>query len=214
MRKRVWIPLALISAAAIGFFGVAPGYVEGAMNQVDGKPLIKGQRRSQGAAQDAVDCRPAQRYADVESRSQRPRFAWAHGPPPPARGQCRAPAFLVGQQNAQEPELRRQWCGQRQYHFAHHRAVAADEDLELACGALALPRAKAGCGGCRIRTCPAGGGYSCATRQFAGFARQGPPSSGRDADDRRPAKSRGQGRQSRPPLCRRVPHGGPHAFLR
>ena len=41
MRKRVWIPLALISAAAIGFFGVAPGYVEGAMNQVDGKPLIK-----------------------------------------------------------------------------------------------------------------------------------------------------------------------------
>ena len=41
MRKRVWIPLALISAAAIGFFGIAPGYVEGAMNQVDGKPLIK-----------------------------------------------------------------------------------------------------------------------------------------------------------------------------
>jgi len=41
MRKRVWIPLALIGAAAIGFFGVAPGYVEGAMNQVDGKPLIK-----------------------------------------------------------------------------------------------------------------------------------------------------------------------------
>lgn len=41
MRKRVWIPLALIGAAAIGFFGVAPGYVEGAMNQIDGKPLIK-----------------------------------------------------------------------------------------------------------------------------------------------------------------------------
>jgi membrane dipeptidase len=41
MHKRVWIPLALIGAAAIGFFGVAPGYVEGAMNQIDGKPLIK-----------------------------------------------------------------------------------------------------------------------------------------------------------------------------
>lgn len=41
MRKRVWIPLALIGAAAIGFFGVAPGYVEGAMNRIDGKPLIK-----------------------------------------------------------------------------------------------------------------------------------------------------------------------------
>lgn len=41
MRKRVWIPLALIGAAAIGFFGIAPGYVEGSMNQIDGKPLIK-----------------------------------------------------------------------------------------------------------------------------------------------------------------------------
>jgi membrane dipeptidase len=41
MRKRVWIPLALIGVAAIGFFGFAPGYVEGSMNQIDGKPLIE-----------------------------------------------------------------------------------------------------------------------------------------------------------------------------
>lgn len=40
MRKRIWIPAALIAAAALGFFGFAPGYVEGAMNQIDGKPLI------------------------------------------------------------------------------------------------------------------------------------------------------------------------------
>ena len=41
MRKRVWIPLALIAAIAAGFFGFLPGYVEGSMNVVDGKPLIK-----------------------------------------------------------------------------------------------------------------------------------------------------------------------------
>ena len=41
MRKRVWIPAALLGIAAIGFFGFAPGYVEGSMNVVDGKPLIK-----------------------------------------------------------------------------------------------------------------------------------------------------------------------------
>ena len=40
MRKRVWVPLALLGAAAIGFFGFVPGYVEGSMNVVDGKPLI------------------------------------------------------------------------------------------------------------------------------------------------------------------------------
>jgi membrane dipeptidase len=40
MRKKIWIPATLIAAAAIGFFGIAPGYVEGAMNQIDGKPLI------------------------------------------------------------------------------------------------------------------------------------------------------------------------------
>ena len=41
MRKKVWIPLALTAAIAIGFFGFLPGYVEGSMNVVDGKPLIK-----------------------------------------------------------------------------------------------------------------------------------------------------------------------------
>ena len=41
MRKKIWIPLALIGFAAIGFFGLAPGYVEGSMNVIDGKPLIK-----------------------------------------------------------------------------------------------------------------------------------------------------------------------------
>lgn len=41
MRKRVWIPLALVAVAAAGFFGFAPGYVEGSMNQIDGKPLIE-----------------------------------------------------------------------------------------------------------------------------------------------------------------------------
>lgn len=41
MRKKVWIPLALIGVAAIGFFGFAPGYVESSMNVIDGKPLIK-----------------------------------------------------------------------------------------------------------------------------------------------------------------------------
>lgn len=41
MRKLIWIPLALVIVAALGFFGFAPGYVEGSMNQIDGKPLIK-----------------------------------------------------------------------------------------------------------------------------------------------------------------------------
>lgn len=41
MRKKIWIPLALIGVVAIGFFGLAPAYVEGSMNQIDGKPLIK-----------------------------------------------------------------------------------------------------------------------------------------------------------------------------
>jgi microsomal dipeptidase-like Zn-dependent dipeptidase len=40
MRKRIWIPATLIAVAAVGFFGFAPGYVEGSMNQIDGKPLI------------------------------------------------------------------------------------------------------------------------------------------------------------------------------
>ena len=41
MRKRVWIPLAVLALAAVGFFGIAPGYLEASMNQIDGKPLLK-----------------------------------------------------------------------------------------------------------------------------------------------------------------------------
>ncbi len=41
MRKRFWIPAAALAVAAIGFFGVAPGYLEASMNRVDGKELIK-----------------------------------------------------------------------------------------------------------------------------------------------------------------------------
>ncbi|MGB5078656.1 MAG: dipeptidase [Sphingorhabdus sp.] len=41
MRKRTWIALAVLGTAAAGFFGIAPGYVEGSMNQIDGKPLVK-----------------------------------------------------------------------------------------------------------------------------------------------------------------------------
>ncbi len=39
MKKRVWIPLTVVALAAAGFFGFAPGYVEGQMNRIDGKPL-------------------------------------------------------------------------------------------------------------------------------------------------------------------------------
>lgn len=40
MRKRFWVPSALLGVAAVGFFGFTPAYVEGSMNIVDGKPLI------------------------------------------------------------------------------------------------------------------------------------------------------------------------------
>ncbi|HVR89947.1 MAG TPA: dipeptidase [Novosphingobium sp.] len=40
MRKRIWVPLALLALAAIGFFGVAPGYLEASMNKIDGKVLL------------------------------------------------------------------------------------------------------------------------------------------------------------------------------
>lgn len=40
MRKKIWIPATLIAATALGFFGFARSYVEGSMNQIDGKPLI------------------------------------------------------------------------------------------------------------------------------------------------------------------------------
>lgn len=39
MKKRIWIPLALLAAGAGVFFGYLPGYVEGQMNRIDGKPL-------------------------------------------------------------------------------------------------------------------------------------------------------------------------------
>jgi membrane dipeptidase len=41
MRKWLWGLAALLLIAAIGFFGFLPGYVEGSMNRVDGKPLPK-----------------------------------------------------------------------------------------------------------------------------------------------------------------------------
>ncbi len=40
MRKRFWVPAVLLGVAAIGFFGIAPGYLEASMNKVDGKELI------------------------------------------------------------------------------------------------------------------------------------------------------------------------------
>lgn len=40
MRKRFWIPLTALAVAAIGFFGIAPGYLEQGMNKIDGQPLI------------------------------------------------------------------------------------------------------------------------------------------------------------------------------
>jgi len=41
MRKRYWLPLALLGVVAILFFGMVPGYVEQSMNQIDGQPLIE-----------------------------------------------------------------------------------------------------------------------------------------------------------------------------
>jgi len=40
MRKRVWVPLALLALGATGFFGIAPGYLEASMNKIDGQPGI------------------------------------------------------------------------------------------------------------------------------------------------------------------------------
>lgn len=40
MRKRFWVPAVLLSVAAAGFFGVAPGYLEAQMNKVDGGELL------------------------------------------------------------------------------------------------------------------------------------------------------------------------------
>ncbi|MFN3515823.1 MAG: dipeptidase [Novosphingobium sp.] len=41
MRKRFWIPAAALAVAAVGLFGVAPGWVEASMNRIDGKELIE-----------------------------------------------------------------------------------------------------------------------------------------------------------------------------
>ncbi len=41
MRKWIWGLAVLVAVSAIGFFGIAPGYVEASMNKVDGKPLPK-----------------------------------------------------------------------------------------------------------------------------------------------------------------------------
>ena len=41
MRKWIWGLSVLVAVSAIGFFGIAPGYVEASMNKVDGKPLPK-----------------------------------------------------------------------------------------------------------------------------------------------------------------------------
>ena len=40
MRKRFWVPAVLLGVAAAGFFGIAPGYLEGQMNKVDGKEFL------------------------------------------------------------------------------------------------------------------------------------------------------------------------------
>jgi membrane dipeptidase len=41
MRNWLWGLAALLTVAAIGFFGFLPGYVEASMNRIDGKPLPK-----------------------------------------------------------------------------------------------------------------------------------------------------------------------------
>lgn len=41
MRRWIWGLAVLVAVSAIGFFGIAPGYVEASMNKVDGKPLPK-----------------------------------------------------------------------------------------------------------------------------------------------------------------------------
>jgi microsomal dipeptidase-like Zn-dependent dipeptidase len=41
MRKRFWLPPALLGLVATAFFGMVPGYVERSMNRIDGQPLIE-----------------------------------------------------------------------------------------------------------------------------------------------------------------------------
>ena len=40
MRKKIWMPAAALAIAAIGFFGITPGYIDADMNRIDGKELI------------------------------------------------------------------------------------------------------------------------------------------------------------------------------
>lgn len=40
MRKRIWIPLVALGAAAAAFFGYGPIYLENSMNKVDGRELL------------------------------------------------------------------------------------------------------------------------------------------------------------------------------
>jgi microsomal dipeptidase-like Zn-dependent dipeptidase len=40
MKKKVWIPLAVIALGAAGFFGIAPGWLEASMNKIDPQPPI------------------------------------------------------------------------------------------------------------------------------------------------------------------------------
>jgi microsomal dipeptidase-like Zn-dependent dipeptidase len=40
MRKRFWMPLAVLGLAAGGLFGFGPGYLESSLNKIDGKELI------------------------------------------------------------------------------------------------------------------------------------------------------------------------------
>jgi membrane dipeptidase len=41
VKKLLWGLSALLAVGAVGFFGIAPGYVEASMNRIDGKPLPK-----------------------------------------------------------------------------------------------------------------------------------------------------------------------------
>ena len=108
MRKFFWAIVALLVVGAVGFFGFAPGYVEGSMNKVDGKPLPK-------VSAEAIALHKT-----------------------PAGWQCHAAGFLQRFENPQGPELRRQWRRQRQYHTARGRADAAGANMELTAPTFAM----------------------------------------------------------------------------
>ena len=40
MRKQLWKLLVVVTLVVAAFFRIAPGYIEGSMNQIDGQPLI------------------------------------------------------------------------------------------------------------------------------------------------------------------------------